>query len=309
MRQLWEKIVALAGSNFGLKVLALTIAVGLWIAGHRDIERAIEVPVEFHNIPSDLMLLDSRIDYVVLRFNGPRTLVSTLDPDDLKLSLDLTGAKPGAVSYPLGPGSFNIPRGVTVARITPPVVHLRLEPIVRRTLPVMVKLTGKPSVGYRIGLITTQPDNVLVAGPAEEVGRLKAVETVPVEIDEGRGVVKRKVRLSADGKPLSFVPEQVEITVTVEEEESVREFAAVPVRAKDFTGAYTVTPPSVSLRLSGAKSLLDKLELKGDEVYLSLKGLPVGEHSVPLILELPAGVRVIEQRPQRFRVRIGKPGN
>jgi YbbR domain-containing protein len=189
------------------------------------------------------------------------------------------------------------------------VVHLRLEPVVRRVLPVIVKLVGKPGAGYRIGQINTQPADVSVAGPAEELRRLAVVETFPVDIDEGRGVVKRKVRLSADGKPLSFTPDQVEITVTLEEEESVREFAAVPVRAKDFSGAYTVTPPSVSLRLSGAKSLLDKLELKGDEVYLSLKGLPAGEHSVPLILELPAGVRVIEQKPQRFRVRIGKPGN
>ncbi len=309
MRRLWEKIVALAGSNFGLKVLALTVAVGLWIAGHRDIERAIEVPVEFRNIPSDLMLLDNRIDYVVLRFNGPRTLVSTLDPDDLKLSLDLTGAKPGAVSYPLGAGSFNIPRGITVARITPPVVHLRLEPVVRRTLPVSVKLTGKPGAGYRIGQVTTEPANVSVAGPAEEVRRLAVVETLPVEIDEGRGVVKRKVRLSADGKPLSFTPDQVEITVALEEEESIREFAAVPVRAKDFSGAFTVTPPAVSLRLSGAKSLLDKLELKGDEVYLNLKGLPAGEHNLPLMMELPTGVRLIEQKPQRFRVRISKPSN
>ena len=309
MRRLWEKIVALAGSNFGLKVLALTIAVGLWVAGHRDIERAIEVPVGFRNIPSDLMVLDNRIDYVVLRFNGPRTLVSTLDSDDLKLSLDLTGAKSGALSYPLGAGSFNIPRGVTVARITPPVVHLRLEPIVRRTLPVVVKLAGKPSAGYRVGQVTAQPPDVSVAGPAEEVRRLAAVDTVPVDIDEGRSVVKRKVRLSGDGKPLSFTPDQVEITVALEEEESVREFAAIAVRVKDFSGTYTVTPPSVWLRLSGAKSLLDKLELKGEEFFISLKGLPAGEHNLPLMVELPAGIRVIEQKPQRFRVRISKPGN
>ena len=113
MKQLWERIVALAGSNFGLKALALTIAVGLWLAGHRDIERSIEVPVEFRNIPSDLMVMDNRVDFVVLRVTGPRTLVSTIDADELKLLFDLNSAKPGTVSYPLGGSSFNIPRGVT----------------------------------------------------------------------------------------------------------------------------------------------------------------------------------------------------
>ena len=85
MKHLWEKIVALAGSNFGLKALALIIAVGLWLAGHRDTERAIEVAVEFRNIPADLMVMDNRVDYVVLRLTGPRTLVSTLDADRMKL--------------------------------------------------------------------------------------------------------------------------------------------------------------------------------------------------------------------------------
>jgi hypothetical protein len=136
MKQVWEKVVSLAGSNFGLKVLALIIAVGLWMAGHRDTERAIEVPLEFRNIPADLMVMDNRIDYVVLRLMGPRTLVSTLDADNLKLSLDLDGVKSGTLSYPLAPNDFSVPRGVTVARITPPVVHLRLEPVAKRTLPV-----------------------------------------------------------------------------------------------------------------------------------------------------------------------------
>jgi hypothetical protein len=70
VKRLWEKVVALAGSNFGLKVLALVIALGLWLAGHRDIERAVEVPVEFRNIPSDLMVMDNRVDYVVLRLTA-----------------------------------------------------------------------------------------------------------------------------------------------------------------------------------------------------------------------------------------------
>jgi len=162
MKYLWDKIVSLAGSNFGLKVLAIVIAVGLWVAGHRDVERAVEVPVEFRNIPSDLMVLDNRVDYVVLRLTGPRTLVSTLDAGDLKLGLDLDGAKPGSISYPLGPSSFSIPRGVTIARITPPVVHLQLEPVLGRVLPVTVRFVNKPPAGQKIGETSVEPESVSV---------------------------------------------------------------------------------------------------------------------------------------------------
>jgi YbbR domain-containing protein len=308
MKRLWEKIVALAGSNFGLKVLSLVIAVGLWHAGHRDIERAVEVPVEFRNIPSDLMVMDNRADYVVLRLTGPRTLVSTLDAEDLKLLLDLHGAKSGSASYPLGGNSFNIPRGVTVARITPPVIQLRLEPVLRRTLPVAVRFSGKPPAGYKISETTVEPESVSVQGPAEEVRRLAAVETVPVDVEEHRGVIKRKVRLAADGKPFSFSPDLVAVSVTVVEEVISRVYGNVELRAKDFTGSYSVSPPSVYLRLSGPKLILEKFEFGANQVYLNLKGLALGDHSVPLGFNLPANIKVVEQRPQRFKVRITKTG-
>lgn len=308
MRRLWEKIVALAGSNFGLKAVALTIAVGLWLAGHRDIERAVEVPVEFRSIPADLMVMDNRVDYVVLRLTGPRTLVSTLDADRMKLVLDLSGAKSGSLSYPLSADYFNIPRGVTIARTTPPVIHLRLEPMAKRTLPVTVRISGKPAADYKVAHTTVTPVSVSVRGPAEEVRRLASIETVPVDIEDSRGVVRRKVRLSNDGKPLSLAPDQVEVSIAIEEEQVTRDFDRIEVRARDFKGAYSVTPQVVHLQVAGAKSAMDKLQLPSDRVYIELKGLPVGDHNVPLTLILPAEIKVVEQKPQRFKVRIIKPG-
>ena len=307
MKQLWEKIVALAGSNLGLKALALIIAVGLWVAGHRDTERAIEVPLEFRNIPADLMVMDNRVDYVVLRLMGPRTLVSTLDADNVKLSLDLDGAKSGSSSYPLAADEFNIPRGVTVARITPPVIHLRLEPVNKRTLPVSVRLSGKPSTGYRVAHTAALPASVSVQGPAEEVRRLAVIETVAVDVEESRSGIKRKVRLSNDGKPLTIVPDQVEVAITIEEEQASRVFERIEVHAKDFRGVYNVAPQTVYLRIAGPKTAVEKLQLTSDEVYLNLKGLSVGEHNVPLELSLPPEIQVLEQKPQRFRVRVTRP--
>ncbi|HKY09256.1 MAG TPA: CdaR family protein, partial [Candidatus Binatia bacterium] len=303
----WEKVVSLAGSNFGLKALALIIALGLWAAGHRDTERALEVPLEFRNIPADLMVMENRVDYVVLRVMGPRTSVSTLDADNLKLSLDLDGAKSGLLSYPLTANDFNVPRGVTVARITPPVIHLRLEPVAKRTLPVSVRITGKPLAGYRVVKVTVRPESVAVQGPAEEVRRMAAVETVPVDVEEARNGIKRRVRLSNDGKPLSMVPDQVEVLVSIEEEQASRAFEGVDVEARDFKGVYNVVPPSVYVRVVGPKSAVEKLNLTSNEVYLNLKGLPAGEHQVPLEWSLPPDIQVVEQKPQRVRVRIVKP--
>jgi YbbR domain-containing protein len=253
---------------------------------------------------------DNRVDYVVLRLMGPRTLVSTLNSEDVKLALDLNGARSGPASYPLAPNSFNVPRGVTVARITPPVIHLRLEPVLKRTLPVNVRVSGKPPPGFRISRATAQPEKVSVQGPAEDLRRLAAVETIPIDIEQSRGTIKRKTRLLADGKPFSFEPDQVEVSITLEEEEVTRDFERVTVQAKGFGGEYTVNPRFVWLRLAGPSQLMSKLEPPGTEqVFLNLKGLSAGEHTVPLNFSLPGEVKVVEQKPQRFKVRIIKPAS
>jgi YbbR domain-containing protein len=254
------------------------------------------------------MVMDNRVDYVILRLTGPRTLVSTLDAGSLKLALDLDGAKPGSLSYPLAPSSFSIPRGVTIGRITPPVIHLQLEPLLRRVLPVTVRFVNKPPAGQKIAETTVEPERVSILGPAEEVRRLVSVETVPIDLEETRSAVKRTVRLSTTGRPFSFSPDHVEVAITFEEEEVSRAFSNVDVQAKEFKGHYNVTPRSAYLRVSGPRHVIEGLELGADQVYLNLKGLKPGEHSLPLSFSLPPEVKITEQKPERFKVRITKAG-
>ena len=52
---------------------------------------------------------------------------------------------------------------------------------------------------------------------------------------------------------------------------------------------------------------MEKLKLTAENVYLNLHGMSAGDHSVALSFNLPPEVNVVEQKPQRFRVRILKP--
>ena len=153
-----------------------------------------------------------------------------------------------------------------------------------------------------------EPERVSVLGPAEEVRRLVSVETVPIDLEDNRSIIKRKVRLSTAGRPFSFSPDQVEVAVTLEEEEVSRAFSNIDVKAREFKGQYNVSPRLAYLRVSGPRNIIEKLELGADQVYLNLKGLAPGEHSVPLSVSLPPEVKVTEQKPQRFKVRITKVG-
>ncbi len=306
MKRAWEKCVALASSDLGLKIFSLFFGLGLWLfvnAGQKAVERSVEVPLELRNIPSDVMVANSGPGQVEVRVMGPPALLSTLDRDYLKVALDLEGARPGTSTFRLSPDYFNPPRGVRITRISPSVVNIKLESVAVRSLPVTVRFAGQPPFGYKVGHIEVNPVSVKVRGPTNELNRMVSVDTLPFEID-GRGPITREVRLNSTGKSLSFSPERVTVSVRLEEEWIAREFSHVEVKAKDFRGSYSVNPRRVNLRLSGPKRILDKIQLGEEQVYLDLKGMGQGSHTVSLTLKLPPEVKVEEKKPDHFRVRI-----
>ena len=97
------------------------------------------------------------------------------------------------------------------------------------------------------------------------------------------------------------------MSVVLEEELMTREFSRVDVKAKDFAGKYSVSPRQAQLRLSGPKRIVNQLQLGPEQVYLNLKGLSPGSHALPLSFNLPREVKVLEQKPERFKVIISNP--
>jgi len=305
MRRFWDRLLAAGSSNWGLKLLSLAFAIGLWIAGQKDAERSMEVPVEFRNIPSDLMITDTRVDYVLLRVAGPRTLVTTLGSDNLKLTVDLDGVRPGVLSFPLSSSSFQVPRGIQISRISPSVLRLKLDMVARKNLPVVVHLAGKPPDGYRVARSGAFPETVKVQGPATEVQKMTSAETAPLDLEEVRGQMKREVRLAAEGRPITFTPDRVTVSVFLEEEKVTREFHNVAIKLVGQDGADTKTnPSSVYLRLRRPKLLMDKLKVDDGLASIDLKGMGPGRYRLPLDLALPKEVEVVEQKPKQVRVII-----
>ncbi|HKA31907.1 MAG TPA: CdaR family protein [Candidatus Binatia bacterium] len=311
MNRRLNKVLAWASGDTGLKIFSVLFAVGLWLfvnAGQKPTEKSLTVPVEVRNMPADLMMGSPGPGQVEVRVSGPPALLSTLDPDRLKVVLDLDGARPGTSTFRLSPGFFEPPRGVRIARISPAVINLKLETRGERVLPVTVRLGSKPPPGYKIVRADASPDSVKVLGPANTVNRMTSVETLPIDLEGTKGQATKEVRLSSSDETLTFTPEKVAVTIVLEEEAIAREFSRLDVRARNVSGKYNVTPRQAYIKVSGPKRVVDDLKLGPEQVYLDLKGLGPGAHTVALTLNLPREVKVVEQKPDRFRVTISGRG-
>src|ERR1700685_2874949 len=77
--------------NFWLQVFAILLAFTLWIMVHRDpiTEVAIEVPVEFHNIPLNVEITSDTVYRSTVRLRGPERVIHQLSPSDVHEEIDL----------------------------------------------------------------------------------------------------------------------------------------------------------------------------------------------------------------------------
>jgi len=83
--------------DLALKLLALALAVMFWIqvAGQPVVERGIDVPLGFENVPDRLYVGGDLPDSVRVRVRGAANIVSGLQPGDVVAAIDLAGERPG----------------------------------------------------------------------------------------------------------------------------------------------------------------------------------------------------------------------
>lgn len=115
--------------DFSLKLLAIVIAVFLWLSvtDERIIERGFPVPLEFENVPRTLRLTGDLPDMVRIRLRGSADTVSGVEPGDLAAVVDLSGGEPGRQAIDMLAGRVRTPPGVEVTSVVPETVVLMLE--------------------------------------------------------------------------------------------------------------------------------------------------------------------------------------
>src|SRR6266403_1330507 len=141
--------------NFGIKLLSLALAVGLWLAVTRDpvAEVAVEVPIEFRNIPENLEISTESVPRAEIRVRGPQRIVRRLQPADIYYEIELSGMRPGERTFDLPAQQVHRPRELEVVQVIPSQVHLTFDTRLTRQVPVRPRVFGIFTEGYQIGHI------------------------------------------------------------------------------------------------------------------------------------------------------------
>lgn len=119
LRRLARRLPLLAGS--------LALAVGFWffVAVREKVEVGYLVPLVYEGFPSRLVIDGAPLESVYVRLRGPRQAVENIDPQQMRVRVDLAAARVGNNVVPLAAPMVVVPRGVLVVGISPPAVNLK----------------------------------------------------------------------------------------------------------------------------------------------------------------------------------------
>jgi hypothetical protein len=110
-----------------LMAASLVLAVAFWffVAMREKVEVGYLVPLAFERFPERLVIDGAPLEAVYVRLRGLREVIETLDPQQVRVRVDLNAARAGNNVVPLAPPMVVVPRGVTVVGVSPPAVNLK----------------------------------------------------------------------------------------------------------------------------------------------------------------------------------------
>lgn len=204
--------------NLGLKLISLGLAVGLWLAVAREpvAEVAVEVPIEFRNIPANLEINSEHVPNAQIRLRGPERIVHHIRSADVYAAINLAGVKPGERTFDLASQQVHQPAGLEVVQVVPSEVRIAFDERLSRQVPVQPRIIGNFAEGRAIDQIVVDPPTIAISGPKKRVEAVEAAITDPVDVS---GTMERGtfVRHAYVSDPLVQVanPDPVRITVII----------------------------------------------------------------------------------------------
>lgn len=205
--------------NWGLKLFSLILALLMWIIlipeEKISSEKTLTVPLELHNIPSKMGLVERPPSTVDVTVRAPQRIINQINSATVHAVLNLENARIDQVEYPLNKNMISIPEGAEVRDIHPSQVNLRLERTKEIMLEVVPNIIGELSEGLKIEKIEVIPPQVPIRGPESEFQEKYKVRTSPLDISSLTESTELEADLILPNPNLKLASSQTKVKVRI----------------------------------------------------------------------------------------------
>ncbi|MEK7786555.1 MAG: CdaR family protein, partial [Chloroflexota bacterium] len=201
------------------------------------------------NLPEGMVLVGGPLPAVDVSLRAPQSVWASLTPDQLQVTVDLSGVESGIVNLPLTATVDE--RDARITAITPAQIQVTLENVVNRSVPVRLEIAGQAATGYQADDGHATPDLALVSGPASAADSVSEL-VARVNLDNTKESIDDSivlVPLNASGQVVSGVtvePPIVAVNIPVRQLGGYRDVAVKAVVVGQVASGYSLTNYVVS---------------------------------------------------------------
>ena len=133
-KQRMKGVSGLLAKNFIILAISFIVAAGLFTAFNLKfavVQRNFVVPIEFRNIPSNILVNDVVPQEVVVTLQGRSSDVDLLNPQTFKATVDISSVRNVLIAgwhiVPIGQKNLELPFGISPVKIDPSSVRVLTE--------------------------------------------------------------------------------------------------------------------------------------------------------------------------------------
>lgn len=262
--KLWNRVRRVQIENKGLMLMALLMAVALFVISRQPVSdvKLFNVPLEYRGQRTDVEVSSEITQTVSVRVRGPRDLVRNLTPSQLSVIADLTNKEAGERVVQLRPDDVSLPEGgIQVIQVEPASLRLVLEPKVRKKVTVEAQYTGQLAAGLEFYSAKIEPPVVEIEGAQSQLDKISRVLTETVNMSGRSASFRVAVDVETPHPSLRVLtPEPVKIFVEIGERRSFKRFANVPVQWLNSSPGGRLMTKTVAVELYGPNSAVDAIQ-------------------------------------------------
>ncbi|NOZ76064.1 MAG: hypothetical protein GXO90_11955 [FCB group bacterium] len=254
--------------NILLRLGALGLAAILWlfVVSGNQYNWVLSLPLEVRNLSARKALREEVPQTAQVRFRGSgRSLFKAYllkdFYEDFKLVIDLERISEEYDFYlndyyESYPSKIVIPPGLGIQYVEvvyPDEIHISLDDVLSKTVPVRPQLVVWPAPGYvQVGNLSFTPKVVEIAGPKDLISSVRYVETERDTVDQAMSPVRKNLTLKSLGRLIQFSVQTIPCKVDVQAI-SERIIPEIPVNVTNLLPGLRifVNPKTVSLTVVG----------------------------------------------------------
>jgi hypothetical protein len=301
-------------TNIGKKILAITLAIILWIIANfeQDIEKNIEIDIQYNDLSPDLIIKSAPPESLNLRIRGSRTKLSILKTENYSYPISLNKVASGVSKFNIRTEQIRIP-GVNIIGLSPSEIKLEIDHLIIKKVKINPKI-GLPDIGFNVvGTPKVQPSSVKISGPKSILSELQFINTDEVKIEGEQTNFTIEVPLKTNSPLLKILSddEVVKITINIQETIIEKEFKELGINIIDIENMnYKILgKQSVDLLFEGPYSKIKELSSEDIKVTASAKGITSKrgiKHKLSLQVDYPnkEDIRLVRITPITIDVQI-----